>query len=70
MCSALLYIYVKFHENNSNCFQLTEQTQVHGRNGYVQCSKGNNSRTRQSKVMVHAFCMLKNGSLHLWEVFF
>ena len=26
MYSALLYIYVKFHENNSDGFQLTEQT--------------------------------------------
>ena len=29
MSSALLYIHVKFHENISNCFQLTEQ------NGYM-----------------------------------
>ena len=61
MCSVcrfiVLYICVKFHENISNGFQLTEQTQVHGRNGYVQCSKGNNSKSRQSRVMVHVFCM-------------
>ena len=41
MCSAhcliMLYISVKFHENISNGFQLTEQTRVlvHGRNGYI-----------------------------------
>ena len=43
MCSAycfiVLYICVKFHQNILNSFQLTELTQVHGRNGYVQCSK-------------------------------
>ena len=36
----MLYICEKFHNNISNGFQLTEQTQVHGRNGYVQYSKG------------------------------
>ena len=47
MCSArrliVLYICMKFRENISNGFKLTERTRVHGRNGYVQCSKGNNS---------------------------
>ena len=59
MCSALcliaLYICVKFRENISNDFQLTEQTRVHGRNDYVQCSKGNNSKSRQSRVTVDVF---------------
>ena len=27
----VLYIYVKFHENISNSFHLTERTRVHGR---------------------------------------
>ena len=26
--------------------------QVHGRNGYVQSSKGNNSKSRQTRVMI------------------
>ena len=43
-----LDIYVKFRENISNGFQLTERTRIHGRNGYVQCSNGNNSKSRQS----------------------
>ena len=30
-CLIVLYIYVMFRENISNSFQLTEQTQVHGR---------------------------------------
>ena len=39
MCSAchliVLYICVKFPENILTGFQLTKQTRVHGRNGYV-----------------------------------
>ena len=31
------------------------RTRVHGRNGYVQCSKGNNSQNRQTRVMFHVF---------------
>ena len=72
MCSAhrltVLYICMKFPENIWNSFQLTEQTQVHGRNGYVQCSKGNNSKSRQTRVTVHVFCTLSHGVLHLCEV--
>ena len=32
----VLYICEKLHKSNSNSFQLTEWTQVHGRNGNVQ----------------------------------
>ena len=43
MCSAhclkVLYICVTISENILNGFQLTERTQVYGRNDYVQCSK-------------------------------
>ena len=35
-CLMVLYICEKFHKNILNGFQLTERTQVHGRNGYVQ----------------------------------
>ena len=56
MCSAcrliVLYICVKFRENISNGFQFTERTWVHGRNGYVQCSKGNNFKTKQTRSCV------------------
>ena len=72
MCSAhrliVLYISVKFHVNISNSFQVTEPIQVHGRDGYIQCSKGNNSRTRKPNVMVYVFCMSSHGALHLCEV--
>ena len=61
LCSAchlkVLYNCERFHENISNSFQLT----VHGGNVYVQCSKGNNSKSRQISVMVHVFCTLSHG---------
>ena len=63
-CLIVLYICVKFHENISNCFQLTDRTRVHGRNGYVQCSKGNNSKSRKTRVTVY----VSNSALHLCEV--
>ena len=53
----VLYISETFHKNISNGFQLTERTQVHGINGYIQCSKGNNSKNRQTRVTVHEFCI-------------
>ena len=46
----VLYIWEKFHENISDGFQLTELIQVHGRNGYVQCSKDNDSKSRQPEL--------------------
>ena len=36
----VLYTCEKFYNNISNGFQLTERTQVHNRNSYVQSSKG------------------------------
>ena len=72
MCSArcliMLYICVKFHENISNDLHLTERTQVHGRNGYAQCSKGNNCKSRQTRVTVHVFCTSSYSALYLCEV--
>ena len=63
----VLYICEKFHINIQNGFQLTEGTQVHGRNGYVQCSKGGNSKCRQTRVTVYVF-MSSHSALHLCEV--
>ena len=48
----VLKICEKFHNNVSICFQLSEQTRVHGRNGYVQFSEGNNSKNRQTRVTI------------------
>ena len=58
LCSAcyfmMLYICEKLHQNIWNNFQLTVWSQAQGRN--VPCSKGNNSKSRQTRVMVHVFC--------------
>ena len=63
-CLMVLYNCEKFHQNIWNGFQLTEWTQVHGRNGYVQYSKGNNSKSRQTRVTVHVFWMSSSSALH------
>ena len=49
-CVLSLYICEKFHNNISNAFQLTERTRIHGRIGYVQYWKGNNSKSRQPEL--------------------
>ena len=67
----MLYIYVKFHQNIWNGFQLTERIHLHSRNDYFQyllCSKGRNYKSRLTRVTVSVFCMLSHGALHLWEV--
>ena len=74
MCSArplmVLYICVKFCENITNGIRVMEWTRVHGRIGYVQCSEGNNSKSRRTNVMVYMymFCTSSHGALHLCEV--
>ena len=45
-------ICVKFHENISKIFEVAEQTQVHDRNHYLQCSKGHNSKSRKNRATV------------------
>ena len=59
-----LYYGVKFCENILNSIRVMEQTWVDGRNGYDQCSKGNNSVSRQTRVTVHVFCILSYSALH------
>ena len=72
MCSAhrliVIYICLEFRENVLYGFQLIERTQVQGTNGYVLCSKGNNSKSRQTRVTVHVFCTLPHSALLLCEV--
>ena len=58
-CLMVLYICVKFHENITNGFSVMEWT--HGRNDYAQCSKGNNSKSRQTRVTIHVFYTLSYG---------
>ena len=60
----VLFICVKVRENITNCIRVMERTRVHGRSGYVQCSKGNNSISRPTRVTVHMFCTLSRGALH------
>ena len=49
-CPVVLKICVTFHENVRNGISVMERTRAHGRNGYIQCSKGNNSVSRQSEL--------------------
>ena len=53
-----LNICLKFHENISNGFNVTERTRVCGRNGKFQCSKGNNYKSLQPRVTVLVLIVL------------
>ena len=57
-----------YRENITNGIRIIERTRVQGRNGYVQCSKGNNSKSWQIIVLVYVFCTLSDDDLHLCEV--
>ena len=48
-------IYMKFHEDSLNRFQVIERTRFCG-----QSSKGNNSKSINARVMVLALCMSSN----------
>ena len=52
---------MKFHENISNDFEDIESTHVDGGNGHFQYSKGNNSKSRKTRVTVHVLCMSSHG---------
>ena len=67
-CLMALYICERAHENISNGFQLTEQTWVPGGNGYVQCSKDNDSKSIQIRVTVYVFCTSSHSALYLCEL--
>ena len=81
MCSAhclMCFIFVRsFMKISRTLSELWSR--VHGRNGYVQyskgdrngyiqCSKGDNSISRQTRVMVHVFCKLSHSALHRCKV--
>ena len=59
MCSGrrliVLCICVKFHENISYVFTLTERTQVHGRNGYVQFQRAITSKVVKPELEFMCF---------------
>ena len=63
--SALHLCEVSF--NILKVFQPTERTREHGINGYVQCSKGNNSKSGQTRVTAYVFCTSVHSALHLYE---
>ena len=61
LCSAhhimVIHICMKFQENISNSFQVTERIHI-VQKWLVQSSKGNNSKSRQTRVTVHKFYKL------------
>ena len=56
----LVNICMKFHEDILNGFKVTERTRFCLRNCYLQSSKGHNSKSINTKVMVLAFYMSSN----------
>ena len=72
MCSArrliALYICMKFRENITIGIRVMEQTRGYGRNGYVQCLKGNSSVSRQNIITVHVFFTLSYSASHWCKV--
>ena len=57
----VLNICVKFHESILNSFEVTEQTQICGKNCHFSMFKWQyNSKRMQSRVTVHALCPLSH----------
>ena len=56
----LVNICMKFHEDTLNSFKVTKRTQFCLRNCYLQSSKGHNSKSINTRVMVLAFCTSSN----------
>ena len=67
-CSAhqimVIYTSINFQENISNSFQVTERTHILQKS-LVSCSKGHNSKSRLSRIMVLVFCTSSHDALHL-----
>ena len=64
----VIHICIKLQENILNSFQVTEWTQIYYRNHNFQSSKGCNSKSRLTRVMVLMFCTSCYDALHLYEV--
>ena len=66
MCSAgclrMFNVCVKFHENMSSGFKIMEWTRK------LLHTKGNNSKSRKTRVTVHVFCTSTYGVKRLCEV--
>ena len=56
----MVNICMKFHEDILNGFKVTECTRFCLRNCYLQSSKGHNSKSLNTRVMILVFCMLVN----------
>ena len=67
-CIMVIYIFIKFKENISNSFQVTEWTQIVYRNHYFQSSNGHNSKSRLTRDTVLWFITSCHDALHLLEV--
>ena len=62
-----MVLYINFVNN----FIIISQTVFNLQSGYedmVKCSKGNNSKNRQTRVTVHVFCKSSHSALHLCEI--
>ena len=64
----VIYICIKFQENISNSFQVTEWTKIYYRNHHFQSSKGHISKYRLIRVTVLVFCTLCHNASHSCEV--
>ena len=64
----LVNICMKFHEDILKGFKVTELTQFCLRNCYLQSSKGHNSKSINTRVMVLAFCTSSIVGKYLYEV--
>ena len=56
----LVNICMKFHEDTLNGFKVTEQTRFCLKNCYLQSSKGHNSKSINTRVLVLGFCTSAN----------
>ena len=64
----VIYSCIKFQENISNSFQVTERTPIYYRSHYFQSSKGHKSKSRLTRVMVFMFCTSFYDALHMCKV--
>ena len=60
----MLYIYIKFRENNSKGFRVTELTQFL----ISKFLKGHHSEKNVDGVMVLDLCLLSDDALYLYQV--
>ena len=67
-CIMVIHICLKFQENISNSFQVTEWTRIHYRNHYFQSSKGHNSKSRLTRATVLVFSTSSHDTIHLFKV--